>query len=89
MSSTASTSTTSVSVGITDTLIVPRNIGRREITIVNDGANTVYLALGRTAVAGNGVRLNANGGSYTTSQWDGEIRGIAVTAATNVTVAEF
>lgn len=89
MSSTSSMPTTSVSVGTTSTAIVSQNIGRREITIVNDGANVVYLGLGRAAVAGQGIRLNANGGAWTSGQWDGIVNGIAVTAATNVTVAEF
>lgn len=86
---TTSSATTARSVGIADTLVIAANASRREITVVNDGANIVYLALGRAAVAGNGIRLNANGGSWTSAYWDGEVRGIAVTAATNVTIAEF
>jgi hypothetical protein len=89
MSKTTAGSTTAVSVGTTDTAILPANLGRREVTIVNDGANVVYLSFGTAAVANAGVRLNAAGGSYTTNNWEGTIRGIAVTAASVVTVAEF
>lgn len=89
MSKTTSGSTTSVSVGLADTAILPQNIGRREVTIVNDGANTVYLSFGRAATASNGVRLNANGGSYSTNNWEGAINGIALVGASVVTVAEF
>lgn len=90
MSKTTAGPTTAVSVATTDTPILPQNIGRREITIVNDGANVVYLSFGTGAAAANaGVRLNAAGGSWSSNNWQGAIRGIAVTAASVVTVAEF
>jgi hypothetical protein len=79
---------TGVSVAVTDTLILAQNLGRREVTIVNDGANVVYLALGAAAVANAGIRLAA-GASYTTNLWEGTIRGIALTGATNVTLCEY
>jgi hypothetical protein len=90
MSKTTAGPVTFISVGTTDTAILPANLGRREVTIVNDGANVVYLSFGTgAAVANAGVRLNAAGGSYTTNNWEGAIRGIAVTAASVLTVAEF
>lgn len=89
MSKYVSGSVTAISVGTTDTPILPNNQGRREVTIVNDGANVVYLSFGRAASASNGVRLNAAGGSWSSNNWGGPINGIAVTAATVVTVAEF
>jgi hypothetical protein len=79
---------TGVSVATTDTAILAQNLGRREVTIVNDGANVVYLALGATAVANQGIRLAA-GAAYTTNLWEGTVRGIALTGATNVTVCEY
>ena len=88
MSKTTSSATTAVNVGTTDTVVLATNLGRREVTIVNDGANIVYLSLGRAATAANGIRLAA-GASYTTNLWEGSINAIALTAATNVTVAEF
>lgn len=90
MSKTTAGPTTAVSVATTDTPVLASNLGRREVTIVNDGANVVYLSFGTGAATANaGVRLNAAGGSYTTNNWQGAIRGIAVTAASVVTVAEF
>lgn len=79
-----------VSVATTDTLIAVANPGRQEITVVNNGANPVYLRLGTgTAAAGAvGIRLNASGGSWTTNVYRGQIRGYADTGATDVLVAE-
>jgi len=89
MSKTQAGSVTAVSVGTGNTTIVPTNVGRRELTIVNDGANTVYLSFGINATASNGVRLNSSGGSFTTNNWEGAVNGIAPGGATVVTVAEF
>jgi hypothetical protein len=88
VSKTTSGSTTAVSVALTDTSILALNTGRREVTLVNDGANVVYLSFGRAAAANNGVRLAA-GASYTTNNWTGSINGIALVGATVITVAEF
>jgi hypothetical protein len=79
---------TAVSVATSDTAILPQDQGRRELTIVNDGANVVYLALGAAAVLNSGIRLAA-GASYTTNMWQGTVRGVAATGATNVTVCTY
>jgi hypothetical protein len=89
MSKTTAGSVTAISVAVTSTPVLPLNLGRREVTICNDGANIVYLALGITAVANNGIRLTAAGGSYTTNLWEGAINAIALTGTTVLTVAEF
>jgi hypothetical protein len=84
-----------VSVATTTTTVVQANVGRRELTITNDGANVIYLALntgdGTTvpaAVANSGVRLAATGGSWTTNAYKGPVAGIALTGATVVTVID-
>ena len=87
-----------VSVGTSSGTIVPANISRRELTIVNDHATQiVYLALNTadgsggtvpTAVANSGIRLNAAGGSWTTNAYKGPVAAIASGASTGVTVAE-
>lgn len=87
-SDTAQTPKGAVSVATSDTLLVPVNPNRVELTITNDSTNIVYLALGATAEANKGIRLNANGGSYTTSSYDGEVRAIALTGASVVTFVE-
>ncbi len=40
------------------------NPGRRAALIVNDSTQTVWIKIGEDAVANEGIRLNANGGSY-------------------------
>lgn len=50
---------------ITDTasLVAPADENRVWISLVNDGANIIYLNFGEIAVANQNMRLNANGGS--------------------------
>lgn len=52
--------------GVTDasTLVVAANLQRADIEIVNDLDVVVYLSRSDPAVVGEGMRLNANGGSY-------------------------
>lgn len=85
-----------VNVATTSTLVAANNPSRQEITIVNDHATqVVYLAFATTpgvtptAVASSGIRLNAAGGSYTTTSYTGAISGISVGGTSPVTVAEF
>lgn len=96
MSGTAAKTSGAVSVAVTSTPIAAKNLGRREITIVNDHATqVVYLALATddgvapTAVANSGIRLNAAGGSWTSNLWDGAVAGISVGGTSVVTIAEF
>lgn len=87
---TATNPAISVSVGAADIQIVPANTGRVEITICNDHATQIiYLSLGgAAAVVSKGIRLNAAGGSYTTTSYTGEIRAIASGAATVACITE-
>lgn len=80
---------TSVSVLVSDTQVAAANQKRVELTVCNDHATQlVYLTLGgAAAVASKGIRLNAAGGSYTTT-FTGEIRGISVGGTSVVTVSE-
>ena len=52
--------------GVTDAsvIIVPANEQRADLKIVNDLDVVVYLARGNTAVVGDGIRLNGNGGVF-------------------------
>lgn len=83
------------SVLVTSTVVLAANPDAVERTVVNDSANVVYLQFSTTdgtaptAVAGQGVRLNANGGSWTSTAYTGAVAGIAVGATSGVTVAEF
>ncbi|MDO8673041.1 MAG: hypothetical protein Q7O66_16660 [Dehalococcoidia bacterium] len=40
------------------------NENRKYALFVNDSDTTIYLMIAATAVANQGIRLNANGGSY-------------------------
>ena len=76
------------------TEIRPANVAREEIVVVNDGSNIVYLQLQTdsgtdpVAVVGEGVRINASGGSWSSNVFKGAVHGIADTADTDVTVVE-
>lgn len=78
-----------VSVLTSSTALVAANPNRREVTVCNDHATqVVYLSLGGTAVANQGIRLNAAGGSYTTNAYTGAIAAISVGGTSPVTVTE-
>lgn len=81
-SDTAKNGGDAVSVTTSTTAVVAANPRRVEVTLVNDGANVIYLGLGQAAVANKGIRLAASGGSYTTSAFNGAINAIAVTGTT-------
>lgn len=86
---TAKTPQAVVSVGAASVEVVPANRNRLEVTVCNDHATQVlYLSLGGTAVVGQGVRLNAAGGSYSTSAFTGAINAIATGAATPACFSE-
>ena len=51
-----------VNVAATTTEILAANADREAAIIVNDSDTAIYLAVGVAAVAGRGMRLNANGG---------------------------
>lgn len=50
--------------GTSSTILAATSSARQYLAIVNDSSSTVYLGLGVGAVGSNGIRLNANGGSY-------------------------
>lgn len=69
------------------------NKRRRYALFINDGAVDVYLDLGTTAVANQGIRINANGGSYEMSShlgnlFVGAVNGITATGSATVLVTE-
>jgi hypothetical protein len=85
----AKTPAGSASIGGTSATVVAANPARVEVTIVNTHATqTADLALGATAVAGTGIRLNAAGGSYTTKSYTGIITAIASGAGTTLQYSE-
>ena len=96
MRRTTAGSVNNVAVAVTSTPIVGVNLGRNEITICNDHATQVVdlqfatvETTAPTAVASQGIRLNAAGGSWTSNTYRGAIAGISVGGTSTVTVAEF
>ena len=77
------------------TLALAANASRKWAKFINDGANIIYLNLGGTATANNGIRLAASGGEFTIRAdeaggkiFQGVVNGIALTAATTLLVSE-
>ena len=77
---------TKASVGTGSTEITAAVPTRYSIDIVNDSDEVVYLGLEDAAVLNEGIRLNPNGGSYSSNTFTGAIYGIAAATA-NVTAA--
>jgi hypothetical protein len=73
--------------------VLATNQGRKYALIVNDSSVVCYLNLGSTAVANEGIRVNANGGSYEMSRnignlYTGAINGILVSGTATLLVTE-
>ena len=49
------------------------NGGRISALFVNDGSDTIWIAINQAAVANEGIRLNANGGSYYIADYQGNL----------------
>lgn len=81
---------TGVTVGVTSVDALDASSGRTYAVFVNDSANPIYLSMnGAPAVVGQGVRLNATGGSYEinlSNQYIGQVNAISGTGGSNLTV---
>lgn len=55
---------TAVTVGNASTLALAANANRRYALFVNDSDSIMYINLGNAAATNEGIRLNANGGSF-------------------------
>ena len=90
--SAATTATnTKVSVGSSSTSVLALNASRKFAIFVNDSDETIYLNLSGTAVMNEGIRLNANGGSYEinlNNLYTGAVTGICSSGTKNLTVVE-
>lgn len=84
---------TQPSVTTSSTAVLAANDNRVYALIINDGAVEIYLNLGGTAVANQGIRVNANGGSYEISQrnsnlFRGAINGIVASGSATALVTQ-
>lgn len=81
----------SVTAATSSTAVLASNTGRQYAIIVNSGTSAVFLSLGATAVANQGVYLAASGGSYEINEENlfvGAINAIAVGSSSNLAVYE-
>lgn len=53
--------------------VLAANLNRKYALLANDSDTTIYLGLGVTAVAGEGIPLNPHGGSYEMSSAIGNL----------------
>ena len=84
---------TTASMTATSAAVLATNGAREYALIVNDGSVACYLNLGSTAVASEGIRVNANGGSYEMSRnwgnlYTGAINGILASGTATLLVTE-
>ena len=84
---------TQPSMSTTSATVLAANAARRYAVVVNDGTSDVYINLGGTAVANQGIRVNAGGGSYSISPvwgnlFTGAINGITAAGTATMLVTE-
>ncbi len=80
-----------VTVGATSTAILAAHPKRLTATIVNDSNEPIYVSTGGAAVVGQGIRLNANGGSYeihAQNIYYGAINGICASGSKDVSISQ-
>ena len=74
----------STAMGAASVEIIPENKHRTGAWLINDSDVAIYLAIGRAAVAGFGIRLNAAGGAWEITKDNlvkGRIEGIAASGS--------
>ena len=82
-----------VSVGSSTTAIIAANSARRYLLLVNDSDEVIYVKLGAAAVANQGIRINASGGTLELSPLNGNlyrgaVNGICASGSKTMLVTE-
>jgi len=88
---TANTPNAGITVGSSTTLTLAANVSRVSAVFTNDSDEVIYLSLGNNAVMHQGIRLNANGGSYEINQtnlYTGIVHAICSSGSKNLCVSE-
>lgn len=84
---------TNALVGATSAQIVPQNINRQGLVLVNISTSTVYLGLsGNTAVLHSGITLVPSGGTWVMDEYNynnEQITAIGHSAGNIITIQEF
>ena len=75
---------THTTLGCTNTsqTAVAANNDRKYLLLINDSDAAIYVKFGATAVVNEGIRLNANGGTFEASEAFGNLPKTSVTAIT-------
>ena len=60
-------------IGVSTGTALAANADRKYALFVNDSDSVIYLKIGSAAIANQGIRLNANGGSYEMSSVYGNL----------------
>ena len=85
----ATAASTAVNVATSSTSVAAANAGRLQIDVVNDSDTVIYLKLGTGATANSGIRLNAHGGSWSSTRYTGAVTAIHAGSGSKVlTVSE-
>ncbi len=84
---------TEATIGVATGAALAANDERVYVLFINDSDTTIYLRLGEAAVLNQGIRVNANGGSFEMTQqqgnlFDGVVNGISSGASKNLLVLE-
>jgi hypothetical protein len=87
-SDTAVTPKSKIAASETSQVLASANPARVTLTISNDSGVVAYLAKGPTAVIGEGIRLNPEGGSIVIDDYLGQVTVIAKAAEANVCFCE-
>lgn len=64
---------TAPAIGVATTAVLAANANRKSALLVNDSDSVIYIKIGAAAVLNQGIRLNANGGSYEMSAINGNL----------------
>lgn len=75
---------TAPSIGVATTAALAANANRKYALIINDSDTVIYLKIGAAAVLNEGIRLNAQGGSYEMSVGYGNLDTRAINAISSV-----
>ncbi len=84
---------TEASIGVATGAVLSANEARVYALFINDSDTTIFLRFGEAAILNEGIRVNANGGSFEMTQqqgnlYSGAVNGISSGASKNLTVLE-
>jgi len=79
---------TALSIKTTATDVIVGNTERKQLILINDSDETMYLSLGGDALLNEGIRLNASGGTYSDDVYIGPVSAIVAVNDKNLLITE-